>query len=108
MKPLSGKLYYTISEVSEILGITKSQIRYWENEFDTIKPLKNARGDRKFTVQNIDQIRVIFHLVKEKGFTLEGAKQELKRKKKNTSDVNEVIQSLQNLKSYLINLREKL
>ncbi len=108
MKPLDGKLYYTISEVSEILAISKSQIRYWENEFDTIKPLKNARGDRKFTVQNIDQIKEIYHLVKEKGFTLEGAKQELKRKKKNKTDVNDVIKSLQNLKTYLMELREKL
>ena len=67
------KRYYTIGEVADMFGISKSLIRYWEGEFDNLKPHKNSKGDRRFTPANIEQLRLIYDLVKVKGFTLEGA-----------------------------------
>ena len=73
------KLYYSIGEISVMFNVSKSLIRFWEAEFDLLKPHKNSKGDRRFTKQNIEQFRTIYHLVKERGFTLDGAK---KRDKK--------------------------
>ena len=75
------KLYYSIGEIAEMFSVSKSLIRFWETEFDLLKPHKNSKGDRRFTQQNIDQFRTIYHLVKERGFTLEGAKREIKSNK---------------------------
>jgi DNA-binding transcriptional MerR regulator len=75
-----NKRYYTISEVAEMFDVSKSLIRYWEAEFEFLKPHKNSKGDRRFTVQNVEQFSEIYHLVKEKGFTLEGARKELRIK----------------------------
>jgi len=75
------KLYYSIGEISEMFSVSKSLIRFWETEFDLLKPHKNSKGDRRFTQQNIDQFRTIYHLVKERGFTLDGAKREIKMNK---------------------------
>ena len=75
------KLYYSIGEIAEMFSVSKSLIRFWETEFDLLKPHKNSKGDRRFTQQNIDQFRTIYHLVKERGFTLEGAKREIKNNK---------------------------
>lgn len=74
------KRYYTIGEVAEMFGVSKSLIRYWETEFDFLKPHKNSKGDRRFTVQNIEQFGQIYQLVKEQGFTLDGARKALKSK----------------------------
>lgn len=65
------KRYYTISEVASMFGVSASLIRFWETEFEVLKPHKNARGDRRFTPENIEQIRKVYHLVKERGFTLQ-------------------------------------
>ena len=78
MAELEGKLYYSIGEVAEMFEVNTSLIRFWENEFDIIKPQKNKKGNRLFTKKDIDNFHVIFHLVKEKGYTLEGAKKKLK------------------------------
>ncbi len=75
------KLYYSIGEIAEMFSVSKSLIRFWETEFDLLKPHKNSKGDRRFTQQNIDQFRTIYHLVKERGFTLDGAKREIKTNK---------------------------
>lgn len=75
------KLYYSIGEVSEMFGVTNSLVRYWETEFSQLKPKKNRRGDRQFTVKDIRVLERIFTLVKERGFTLDGAKKEMKGKK---------------------------
>ena len=83
------KRYYSISEVAEMFGVSNSLIRFWETEFSVIKPNKNSRGDRRFTRKDIDNIKIIYHLVKEKGFTLEGAKREMKANKIN-STINNV------------------
>lgn len=74
------KRYYTIGEVADMFGVSKSLIRYWETEFDFLKPHKNSKGDRRFTVQNIEQFGQIYQLVKEQGFTLDGARKALKSK----------------------------
>lgn len=71
------KRYYSIGEVAEMFGVSTSMIRYWENEFANIKPHKNSKGDRRFTPKNIEQVNLVYYLVKERGFTLEGARQEL-------------------------------
>lgn len=76
------KLYYTIGEVSELFLVNTSLIRFWEKEFDVIKPKKNKKGNRLFTPEDIDNFKVIYNLVKEQGFTLEGAKKYLKENRK--------------------------
>lgn len=97
------KLYYSIGEVSEMFGVTNSLIRYWETEFRQLKPKKNRRGDRQYTVKDINVLERIYTLVKERGFTLDGAKKEMKSK----NDLNyvdhkgEVIRKLEGLKSKL-------
>ncbi|MCB9361484.1 MAG: MerR family transcriptional regulator [Flavobacteriales bacterium] len=102
------KLYYAIGEVAEMFKVNTSLIRFWEKEFDIIKPKKNKKGNRLFTKQDIDNFHLIFHLVKERGFTLEGAKNKLKLSKKETTDNFEIIQKLQNIKSFLLELKEEL
>lgn len=72
------KLYYSIGEVAEMFGVSNSLIRYWESEFNVLKPSKNKKGDRRFMVKDIRTLEKIYTLVKERGFTLDGAKKELK------------------------------
>ncbi len=101
------KLYYSIGEVSEIFGVSKSLIRYWESEFTTLKPHKNSKGDRRFTRQNIEQLRQIYHLVKERGFTLEGAKNEMRQQKVRNLRKTKLINKLKGLKKELEDLRKE-
>jgi len=79
------KLYYTIGEVADMFAVSNSLIRYWETEFKILKPSKNSKGDRRFTVKDIRNLERIYTLVKERGFTLEGAKKELKNSTKSTN-----------------------
>lgn len=72
------KLYYTIGEVAQMFGVNTSHIRFWSNEFDVIRPATNKKGNRLYTREDIDNFRKIYHLVKEKGYTLRGAKTELR------------------------------
>ncbi len=102
------KLYYSIGEVSEMFKVSKSLIRFWESEFDILKPHKNSKGDRRFTQQNIDQFQTIYYLVKERGFTLEGAKKEIAQNKDKLNNRNHAIRSLKKLRGYLENLKEKI
>jgi len=108
MSDNEGKLFYSIGEVSKMFDVNTSLIRFWEKEFDIIKPKKNKKGNRLFTKQDVDNFHVIFHLVKERGFTLEGAKNKLKNNKNETIENIEVIKSLQNIKSFLLDLKEEL
>lgn len=94
------KLYYSIGEVAEMFGVSNSLIRYWETEFKVLKPLKNKKGDRRFMVKDIRTLETIYTLVKERGFTLEGAKKELK-KKTTTGKSDEVIIKLKKTKQRL-------
>jgi len=78
---LPKKMYYGIGEVAEAFDVNASLIRFWEKEFDILRPKKNAKGNRKFTPEDIKNLELIYHLVKERGFTLEGAKIHLKEQK---------------------------
>jgi len=102
------KLYYTIGEVSEMLGVSASLIRFWESEFTYLNPHKNSKGDRRFTKQNIEQLQLIHHLVKEKGFTLEGAKKEIKENRHRLQAKSKILQSLTNIKKKLNSLKAQL
>ncbi len=105
---LPEKLYYGIGEVAEAFDVNTSLIRFWEKEFDVLKPKKNAKGNRKFTPQDIINLELIYHLVKERGFTLEGAKIHLKENKKKTLDHFEIIRKLETVKSELLKIKEQL
>ncbi|WP_320815272.1 MerR family transcriptional regulator [Flavobacterium sp.] len=105
---LPEKRYYGIGEVAKAFDVNTSLIRFWEKEFDIIKPKKNAKGDRKFTPEDIKNLQLIFHLVKERGFTLEGAKIHLKENQKKTLDKFEIIRKLETIKSQLTNLKNQL
>ena len=105
---LPDKLYYGIGEVSKAFGVNPSLIRFWEKEFDVLQPKKNAKGNRKFTPQDIKNLELIYHLVKERGFTLEGAKIHLKEGKKETLNNFDIIRKLENVKAQLIALKKNL
>ncbi|WP_264560474.1 MerR family transcriptional regulator [Flavobacterium sp. N2270] len=105
---LPEKRYYSIGEVAKAFDVNASLIRFWEKEFDIIKPKKNAKGDRKFTPEDIKNLQLIFHLVKERGFTLDGAKIHLKENQKKTLDKFEIIRKLETIKSQLTNLKNQL
>jgi DNA-binding transcriptional MerR regulator len=102
------KLYYSIGEVAEIFTVAPSLIRFWESEFDIIKPKKNRKGNRQFTKEDIDNVRTIYHLVKEKGFTLQGAKEMLRNDSQAVKDKMEMLDSLRNVRTFLVELREKI
>ena len=102
------KLYYSIGEVAEMFNVNASLIRYWEKEFDIIKPKKNKKGNRFFTKQDIDNFHIIYHLVKDRGMTLKGAKQKLKDNKEDTVNNAEVIKVLENIKDLLLEIKEQL
>ncbi|MDC7997484.1 MerR family transcriptional regulator [Gilvibacter sediminis] len=105
---LPEKRYYGIGEVAEAFGVNTSLIRFWEKEFDILKPKKNAKGNRKFTPEDIKNLELIYHLVKERGFTLEGAKIHLKENKKKTLDTFEIIRKLEGIKAELLKIKDQL
>lgn len=102
------KRYYTIGEVAEIFKVNTSLIRFWETEFEMLRPRKNKKGDRQFTQRDIDCVKHIYHLVKEKGYTLQGAKDLMKAKSQQQSEHAALIESLEKVKSFLTELRDKL
>ncbi|HEX5172056.1 MAG TPA: MerR family transcriptional regulator [Cyclobacteriaceae bacterium] len=102
------KLYYSIGEVADIFNVAPSLIRFWESEFELIKPKKNRKGNRQFTKEDIDNVRTIYHLVKEKGFTLQGAKEMLKNDSQAVRDKMELIESLKTIRKFFTELRDKL
>lgn len=104
--PKSEKLYFSISEVAEIFNLAPSALRFWEKEFDTIKPYKNKKGNRFYTQEDIGQIALINHLVKERGLTLKGAKAKIKENKDEVEHNYEIVQKLQEIKQYLIEIKE--
>ncbi len=103
-----GKLYYSIGEVASLFEVNPSLIRYWEKEFDILKPQKNKKGNRLFTSQDLDNLRIIYHLVKERGYTLQGAKDKLKENKQDVLNQVVVIDSLNRLKGFLLDLKDAL
>ncbi len=102
------KLYYSIGEVAEMYNVNPSLIRFWEKEFNIFKPHKNQKGNRLFTPEDIENFKKIYHLVKEKGYTLQGAKDYLKAEKKNPEKTNDIINSLQKIKKSLLDIKKNL
>lgn len=105
---LPDKRYYSIGELAKAFNVNASLLRFWEKEFDIIKPRKNAKGNRMFSPQDVENLRLIFHLVKERGFTLDGAKEYLKNKPKETVDNFELIKKLEGIRNALINIKNEL
>lgn len=106
-KPIT-KLYYSIGEVAKMFDVNSSLIRYWENEFEILKPKKNAKGNRLFTQQDVDNLKVIYHLVKERGFTLDGAKKKLRENREDTVQNEEIVERLKEIRNFLVELRNNL
>jgi len=102
------KLYYSIGEVAEMLEIPVSTARFWENEFDVLKPMKNKKGNRLFTPADVKNLRIIHHLLKEEGMTLAGAKKKLSGKWDETDHKFEISEALQRIKSMLIDIKESM
>lgn len=102
------KKYFSIGEVAEMMNVATSLIRFWESEFDIIKPKKNRKGNRQFTREDIDNVKLIYHLVKEKGYTLQGAKDLLKNGNDSLKEKIEIIDSLKKVKKFLLEIRAKL
>jgi DNA-binding transcriptional MerR regulator len=103
------KLYYSIGEVAKMFDVNASLLRFWEKEFDIIRPKKNKKGDRMFTKEDVSNFRTIFHLVKERGYTLQGAKEKLKgTKKEETFNNVEIVKSLEKVKGFLLELKAQL
>ena len=102
------KKYFSIGEVADMLNVATSLIRFWESEFDIIKPKKNRKGNRQFTREDIENVKLIYHLVKEKGYTLQGAKDLLKNGKDTLQEKVEIIESLKKVKNFLIEIRSKI
>ncbi len=103
-----GKLFWSIGEVATELGVSSSLIRYWEKEFGTLRPKRTGKGDRSYTRKDIDQLRRIHHLVKEQGFTLQGAREQLRTNPDEHDPKHTVREHLERIRSQLIGLRDVL
>lgn len=108
MSDQDKKLYYSIGEVADMFKVNTSLIRFWDKEFDIIKPKKNNKGNRLFTPADIKHFRLIHHLVKEKGYTLKGAKEFLKLNPDGIDKNVEIVNSLNKIKEELLQLRESM
>jgi len=105
---LKDKRYYSIGEVASAFKVNASLIRFWEQEFDVLKPKKNKKGNRLFTNDDVKNLQLIYRLVKEQGYTLEGAKKKLKEKQNKLVSTNEIIVKLEAIKQELINIEKYL
>lgn len=102
------KLYYAIGEVAGMFDVKTSLIRFWEKEFDIIKPKKNKKGNRFFTKEDIDNFHLIYHLVRERGMTLKGAQMKLKENRIDVENNFEIVKTLQEVKKALLELKEQM
>lgn len=107
-KPIIEKVFYSIGEVADLFGVNTSNIRFWENEFDILKPHKNNKGNRMFTKEDIENLKIIYHLLKERGMTIKGAQKKLKENKEDTLQNYEVVSRLQEIRKMLIDIKEEL
>tara|TARA_A100001035_G_C27729412_1_gene476003 strand:- start:548 stop:883 length:336 start_codon:yes stop_codon:yes gene_type:complete len=103
-----NKIFYSIGETAKMFNVTVSLLRFWEKEFSVLKPKKNKKGNRLFTKKDLENLKIIYHLVKERGFTLNGAKKKLKENKKDTIDNIKIVNKLKDIKHFLIKLKEEL
>jgi DNA-binding transcriptional MerR regulator len=106
-KPVE-KLFYSIGEVAEILNVPVSTVRYWENEFDILKPRKNKKGNRLFMPEDLRNLRIIHHLLREKGMTMAGVRKQLSAKWEETEYRHEIRNALQGVKDLLLELRDSI
>ena len=104
----SEKLFFKIGEVAKIFNVNISAILFWEKEFDILKPKKNKKGNRLFTQRDMENLKIIHYLLKERGFTVEGAKKKLKENKNDTINNVEIVSYLKDIRSFLVQLREQL
>lgn len=100
------RIYWTIGEVAEQLGVNTSLLRYWEKEFGTLRPKRTSKGDRLYTKEDIAKVRDIQHLLKERGFTIQGAKSQIRTKSPGTERLHEIAERLRAVRSALIALRD--
>lgn len=105
---LQEKRYYKIGEVAKAFDVNTSLIRFWENEFDVLKPKKNKKGNRLFTQEDVNNLKLIYHLVKEKGFTLDGAKNKLRENPERISSNYGIILQLEKIKSELLQIKNQI
>jgi DNA-binding transcriptional MerR regulator len=104
----SEKMFYTIGEVAQMLGVSTSMIRFWEKEFDILKPKKNAKGNRLFRPNDVENIKTIYHLVKERGFTLQGARDKLAKNKQDVIEKASVVDGLKRIRTFLTDVKNAL
>jgi len=104
-KVLSQKLYYTISEVASWFKVNTSLLRYWENEFDILKPRKTRKGDRLFRVEDIKNLQIIYFLLRQKKYSIEGARTYLKQNKSQADTEAQLVQTLTKFKTFLLELK---
>jgi len=102
------KLYYSIGELSRMLDVPISTVRFWENEFDILKPMKNKKGNRMFTPSDVKNLKIIHHLVKDEGMTLSGVKKRLTGKWDETDFKFEINESLLKIKTILLDIRDNI
>lgn len=102
------KLYYSIGEVSQMFKVNTSLIRFWEKEFEILRPKKNAKGNRLFTPEDLENLKIIFHLVKERGYTLDGAKKKMRDNKNDVEQTVKLVESLKKVRGFLEELKEQM
>ncbi len=102
------KLYYSIGEVAEMFGVRETLLRYWETEFPQISPRKSGRNIRQYTKENIEQVEIIYNLVKVRGLKISAAREALKKNKEGTVQSVEVIQRLKDIRAQLVAIRSQL
>ena len=105
---MAEKIYYSMGEVAEMFDVNQSLLRHWESKFDCLRPHKNKRGNRMFSAEDIEKLKQIYHLVKERGMTLEGANMAMKRRGKSVKREISILERLQNIRAMLIEVRESL
>jgi len=102
------KLYYSIGEVANMLNVNASLIRFWEKEFEVIKPKKNKKGNRQFTKEDVKNYKIIYYLVKERGYTLKGAKDKMKNNLNDIQTQKMIIDRMNKIKSFLLDIKSHL
>lgn len=107
-RPQIEKVFYTIGEVAEMFQVNTSLVRFWEREFEMLKPQKNKKGNRLFTKDDIEQVKLIYHLVKERGMTIKGARQKLKDNKGATVENHELVERLLSIRQMLTDLKDEM
>ena len=106
---MADKIYYSMGEVAEMFDVNQSLIRHWESKFDCLRPHKNKRGNRMFSAEDVEKLKQIYHLVKERGMTLEGARKVMRGASgKELARETELLERLQRIRSALVEVREEL